>query len=86
MIGVTVTDSLDPSRPGALVVSVRFGSPAQVAGLRTGDVITAVDGAQVTDAAGAVARIREGQVGESMTLGVLRGDETLTIVVVPEAG
>jgi S1-C subfamily serine protease len=36
------------ARPGALVVAVAAGGPAVQAGLQVGDVVTAVDGAQVT--------------------------------------
>lgn len=85
VIGVNVTDSTDPARPGAVVTSVRAGSPAEAAGLLTGDIITAVGGQPVTTASELVAAIRAGQVGQPVRLSVLRGQEALLIDVVPES-
>ncbi|MGA7989702.1 MAG: trypsin-like peptidase domain-containing protein [Candidatus Dormiibacterota bacterium] len=44
-LGIQVTDSADP--PGALIVTVEPGTPAQVAGMTTADVITSVNGVTV---------------------------------------
>ena len=56
---------------GALVQNVLAGSPAAEAGLQAGDVIHAVNGAEVT-AAELVETIGALAVGEEITLGILR--------------
>ncbi len=40
---------LDPTKDGALIAAISPGSPAEHAGLKAGDVITAVNGAKVTN-------------------------------------
>lgn len=75
-----IAHSLGLLRPlGALVASVDEDGPAHGAGLRPGDVITAVAGRQVDDPDGFgyhfSSRPLEGQV----SLSVLRGGETLTL-------
>jgi len=58
---------------GAVVVDVQPDSPAAEAGLRTGDVIVAVNGRAVDSAAAARNRLGLLQVGEEVELEVLRG-------------
>ncbi|MFN8126640.1 MAG: trypsin-like peptidase domain-containing protein [Candidatus Nanopelagicales bacterium] len=79
VIGVTV----DPqySGPGARVADVTAGGPAANAGLRSGDVITAIDGKAVTDSTGLVVEIRDHAVGDDVTLTVDRGGDTQDIAV-----
>jgi serine protease Do len=68
---------------GVLVTSVSENSPAAKAGLKAGDVITAIDGEKV-DSSGDITRaINKKQEGE-ISLTVLRDRSTRTITVTPE--
>jgi putative serine protease PepD len=63
-------------RGGAEVVDVPAGTPAAVAGLEEGDIVTAVDDKKVNDGIGLIVAIRSHQPGETIRLTVLRdGDE-----------
>ena len=63
-------------RGGAEVVDVPAGTPAAVAGLEEGDVVTSVDDKKITDGIGLIVAIRSHQPGETIRLTVLRdGDE-----------
>ncbi|MGN6162130.1 MAG: S1C family serine protease [Marmoricola sp.] len=75
--GVKGTRSLD----GARVDTLTAGGPAAVAGVKVGDVITAVNGAPITDTIGLVVDIRTHLPGETITLTVVRGGQTLKIKV-----
>ena len=68
---------------GILVTSVNDNSPAAKAGLKAGDVITAVDGEKVSspgDISRAIGKKQEG----SVTLTVVRDRNTRSVVVTPE--
>jgi serine protease Do len=68
---------------GILVTSVNDNSPAAKAGLKAGDVITAVDGEKVTspgDISRAIGKKQDGPV----TLTVVRDRSTRSVVVTPE--
>jgi len=79
-LGVIVQDvtpdlaaALDlPVRRGAVVSDVEPGSAAERAGLRPGDVITAIDGRAVDDAATLRNRVGLTRAGETVTLTMLR--------------
>ncbi|HYE43209.1 MAG TPA: Do family serine endopeptidase [Caulobacteraceae bacterium] len=72
--------SLGLSRPeGVLVSSLYPGSPAARAGLREGDVITAVDGAVVDNAAGLNYRVATNRPGETVELRILRDGKAQTV-------
>ena len=60
------------------------GSPAADAGLRRGDVLTAIDGRPVgeLDAAGITAALRDTDEGRDLTFSVMRGGQALDIAVV----
>lgn len=64
---------------GALVAEVIAGGPAASAGLRTGDVVTAVDGEDVAGGSGLVAAISDADPGDELALQVQRGPQTLTV-------
>jgi putative serine protease PepD len=64
---------------GALVQEVTAGSPAASAGLRTGDLVTAVNGTTVPGPSGFVAAVTARKPGERVTLTVKRGSSTLTL-------
>ncbi len=76
-LGVAVGDSA--SGTGAQVGTVRAGSPAATAGLKAGDVITAVDGTKITNANELTAAVTEHQPGETLHLTVTRGGSTLNL-------
>jgi putative serine protease PepD len=63
-------------RGGAEVVEVPAGTPAAVAGLEEGDVVTSVDDKKISDGIGLIVAIRSHQPGETIRLTVMRdGDE-----------
>jgi putative serine protease PepD len=64
---------------GAGIAQVMSGTAAEAAGLQVGDVITEVDGQQVTDATSLVAAIHGYRPGVSVSLTVDRGGKTLTL-------
>lgn len=78
-LGVTTQDA-SGSDLGAVVVSVVSGGPADQAGLRAGDVITAIDGTAVADSAALGKAIRGHAPGDTVQLTVHRadGDHTLS--------
>lgn len=64
---------------GALIMEVQPETPAAAAGLQPGDVVTAVDG-DIVDAERTLAdRIYAYEEGDTITLDVLRGAETLQV-------
>ena len=68
----------DPRRAeGLLVTSVVPGGPADVAGIRTGDLIVSVDGQAPRDVASLARAVEESEVGREFVLGVIRGTERL---------
>jgi S1-C subfamily serine protease len=86
-LGVEVTDEtpqqqqaygLVPSS-GALVVSVVSGSPAETAGILTGDVIVAFDGRAVTSAQGLTNDVQGSQSGTSVKLTLYRGQHKISV-------
>lgn len=58
------------ARDGVLVTSVTPGTPAEAAGLRAGDVITAIDGAAVRDREDVVDALRDKE--GAVTIGIVR--------------
>ncbi len=86
-LGITVStvSALDAQRynmvVGAYVNSVTDGSCAQTAGLQQGDIITGVDGQEITTYEELVNAKNERSAGDQMTLDVWRNGETLTITV-----
>ena len=68
---------------GLLITSVNDNSPAAKAGLKAGDVITAVDGEKVTSSGDVSRAINKKQDGD-VTLTILRDHNTRTITLTPE--
>ncbi|HXW19817.1 MAG TPA: DegQ family serine endoprotease [Roseiarcus sp.] len=84
-----IVESIGLDRPtGALVASVVDGGPAAEAGLKRGDVITAIDGQEVDDAGGVGFRLAVRPVGGEAKLSVLRDgkhiDLSLALTSAPE--
>ena len=67
--------------PGAQVAEVRSGSPAAVAGLQVGDVLTAVDGEAVSTAAELQTAIDSGQPGDRVIVYYVRNGAHRTVTV-----
>lgn len=69
---------------GALLTTIIDGSPAATAGLKVNDIITAVDGDKVDQERTLRDRLLAYEPGDTVTLSVLRGDETLDVEVTLE--
>ena len=90
-LGVSTRDTVvtdgNAKRAGAQVVSVSGGTPAANAGMKSGDVVIAVDGQRVDSATALVAQIREMKAGDKTTLTIIRDgsrkDVSVTLAVKP---
>jgi putative serine protease PepD len=74
IIGAEV--KIDTTTDGARVTNVDAGSPAQRAGLRSDDVIHAVDGARISDGIGLIVTIRSHHPGDRIAVTYERGGKT----------
>ncbi|MGN6575728.1 MAG: trypsin-like peptidase domain-containing protein [Nocardioides sp.] len=83
VIGANVNTG--PQRNGAEVVGVPSGTPADLGGLREGDVVVAVNDKQITDGISLIVAIRAHQPGETITLTVRRGGENKQVKVTLDA-
>ena len=86
MIGVgldVLRDASGATAPGALVRSLLPSGPAAQAGLRPGDVITAVDGAAVTSPAQLTQIVERHGVGRPMAMRIQRQGQMLVLTVTP---
>lgn len=80
-----VAQSLGLDRPrGAIISEIYPDGPAELAGLRQGDIVLEIDGTQINDEASARFRFATRTVGETSNLLVQRDDETLTLPVLAE--
>ena len=70
-----------PEIAGVLVVRVLPNTPAEAAGLRLGDVITAIDGEAITDAGQLQAVVDGSGLNKALQFNVQRGDRTLKLRV-----
>ena len=66
---------------GELVDSVRPGSGAEEAGVRRGDVITAIEGEEVASYGDLLATLRDYQPGDTVDLTIVRNGDELTLEV-----
>ena len=71
-----------PEVDGVLVVRVLPNTPAESAGLRIGDVITAIDGQTITDAGQLQALVDRSNLNQSLNFTVKRSDRTLKLKVI----
>lgn len=74
-----------PEIEGVLIVSVMPDSPAMVAGLRRGDVITAIDDIAIANANQLQDLIDQSQIGKPMIIKLHRGEQTRQLSVIPQA-
>ncbi|HUR77546.1 MAG TPA: trypsin-like peptidase domain-containing protein [Acidimicrobiales bacterium] len=79
-LGVRSADPTDGSR-GAAVASVESGTAADKAGLRAGDLITAVDGKSIDGAAALAAAVRAHTPGAPVTITFVRDSTERTVTV-----
>jgi putative serine protease PepD len=79
-LGIGLEDS-SRSGGGAAVTQVRSNTPADRAGLRVGDLITAVDGKTITSADELRSAINAHSPGDSVSLRYVRGGESHTVQV-----
>ena len=77
LIGVTVADG----NAGARIRSVNAGGPAAAAGLRAGDVVTALDAQRIDSAQALVAAVRSHAPGQTVHLTYRRGGASHTVSV-----
>ncbi|MFZ8927274.1 MAG: S1C family serine protease, partial [Candidatus Nanopelagicales bacterium] len=70
------------SGPGARVAGVTDNGPAEAAGLRDGDVITALDGVPVVDATDLIVDVRSLAPGDQVTLTVVRDGQEREVTLV----
>ena len=79
-VSADVARSLGLDRPQGLVVTnVYDGGPGDRAGIRQGDIITAVDGAEVNDQGGLNFRIGSQEPGSAVQVTLLRDGEPRTV-------
>ncbi len=77
-----IAESLRLPRPsGAIIVAVNKDSPAEKAGLKTGDVITAVDGQEIDDSENFGYRFGIKPLGGKAQLSVIRDGKAMTVPV-----
>lgn len=86
-----LAESFGLKRPrGALVAEVMSGSPAEDAGLQSGDIVLAYEGEDVTLSSDLPPMVGRTPIGETATLEVLRGGEMINVEVeigrLPEDG
>jgi serine protease Do len=70
---------------GAVVSQVESDSPAAKAGLKTGDVITELDGKKITGASDLQMDVGQQKPGTTIKLGLLRDGKSMTVPVTLEA-
>jgi len=72
-----------PEMEGVLVMQVQPDTPAARAGLRRGDVITAIEGNRITSAEELQRMVENSNVGEKLNFEVRRGERVETLSVYP---
>ena len=84
LLGVSATTEAENGSAvgsGARVVSVQSGSPAADAGLKAGDVVTAIDDRPVTTSTELTAAVRSHAPGDKVSLTVRRNGDSQTMQV-----
>lgn len=81
ILGVTIqsSSSSTTSAAGAMIASVTSGGSASVAGLRAGDVVTAVDGTRIEEGDDLIAAIRAHAVKDTVSIAFTRSGSSRTV-------
>ena len=74
-----------PERSGALVQSVIPQSPAEVGGLRRGDLVINAEGNEINDPRSLLMQVENAQVGKPFQLEVLRNNKEINLSIKPVA-
>ena len=85
-VGVSVSDVNQQTQlygipAGAAVQAVSDDSPAAKAGLQAGDVITRVNGTEITGSSDLVSLVSEAAIGDTLTMTVYRQGSTIELTV-----
>ena len=85
-VGVSVSDVNQQTQlygipAGAAVQAVSDDSPAAKAGLQAGDVITSVNGTEITGSSDLVSLVSEAAIGDMLTMTVYRQGSTMELTV-----
>ena len=76
-----LTSGERPATPGALVGTVNPGTPADEAGIRSGDLIVAFDGKKIRNPSDLSLAVLEKQPGDEVKVELKRGGDTRTVTV-----
>jgi putative serine protease PepD len=79
-IGVATSDTTSAT-PGALVGQVTPGGPASAAGVKAGDVVTAIDGQKINGASDLVATVAAHKPGAKLAVTIDRNGKTLQLTI-----
>lgn len=74
--------SIDQDTKGVLIANVVNNSPASEAGLKSMDILVSLDGNQVSSSTEVQDYIAKQQVGQTVNLGIIRNDQSLTVPVI----
>lgn len=85
-IGVTVrdADTDGTTKAGVIVDEVTKGSPAEKAGVKTGDAVAEFDGERIRSARQFSRVVQETVPGRSIQAVLVRGDQRVTVTLVPQ--
>jgi hypothetical protein len=75
----------DPDVPGVVVSSISEGGSAEAAGIKAGDVLQTWNGAKIEDVQSWIQMLTSHKPGDEVDVGVMRGEEVLTIKVTLKA-
>jgi putative serine protease PepD len=81
ILGVSVSDANTTTTSGVTISGVTAGGAGAAAGLKTGDLVTTVDGTRVTSADALIAAVRSHAPGAQVQVVFLRGGQSQTVTV-----